>query len=245
MLKQKNCLVLVLILIIFSIAVFLIALKTDIVNSIVGKLDSIGKTERTSDSSKSSNSSKYSPMTSGELVNYFSVISTTQKDKTVSLRKWNKPIKVEIEGMPDQKSLELIDQFIARFNKNSQTIKMHKVESGGNFIVQFRDKTINNLPGSAAFGAGKDCFILGAVVEIGPEAGMLETLPEYTINHEMFHALGFGGHYRSNVSCTLMSAKHCAGNWTENEDKLVDMLYNSNIPACSNETQIKNFFLTK
>lgn len=226
-------------LVFISVAMFSFGTKNfpAIKNSSIIKDLSVNK-----NSNKTSGIKGFAVMSQNELVNYFITEVTTYGSKTVPLQRWNKDIKVQIEGESDVESLKLINEFIKRFNQNSKTVKMEKVSTGGNFVIQFKDASRKGLPGSAAFGSGNDCFIDGAVVEIGEEVGMLESLPDYTVNHEMFHALGFGGHYRSDVSCTLMSAKHCAKSFTANEDKLIQMLYNSNIPACSTETKIRDFF---
>lgn len=193
--------------------------------------------------SESSKGTKgYSAMSKAELTNYFSTETTNYGSSKVTLSRWEKDIKIMMKGESTAEYLALIDKFIERFNENSNTIKMSKVTTGGNFTIEFGKNSSSGMPGGAAFSSGDDCSIDGAVVSVGPEADMIETLPDYIINHEMFHALGFSGHYRSEESCTLMSATHCGESFTENEDKLISMLYNSGIPGCLDEAGIRSFF---
>ncbi|HOX41195.1 MAG TPA: hypothetical protein PK263_03300 [bacterium] len=207
-------------------------------SNITKSLDNIGKEEVSTQTPKKANKS-YSPMSKNELINYFATETTTYGDNTVKLSRWDKDIRIKIEGEPNAEYLAELDSFISRFNTNSTSIKMFKVSSDSNLTIRFGT---GNKIGLAAFSAGDDCKIDGALVEVGPEADMVETLPDYIVNHEMFHALGFGGHYRSEESCTLMSAWHCSDSFTKNEDRLIQMMYNSKIPVCSDANQIKTFF---
>jgi hypothetical protein len=76
----------------------------------------------------------------------------------------------------------------------------------------------------------------------------LDEVPDSThfnkvFDHEMMHAVGFMGHYNK-VGCPLMTDQICGKKMTQNEEKLIWMLYSSGIPIDIGENQIREFFKT-
>lgn len=182
-------------------------------------------------------------MTKDELVDYFVDLTTIYggNNMPIKLMKWDKPV-VTISPMdePTPNGIKIIDDFITMFNANSTTTQLQRVDKGGDIKVYFKPAA-GDAAGSAGPSSGADYVIDSATVKFGENAAVFEQTESQIFAHEMFHVLGFVGHY-TGETCRLMSKNTCGSHVSKNEEKLIQMLYSTDISAELDETQIRTFF---
>ena len=192
----------------------------------------------------SSTSSQTAPsLSKDELIDYFVEEVTTYAGVTIpmAVTRWNKPsVTVSLENEGPDYSKRVFNEFIDKFNKNSETVKLSLAEKGGDIKVTFYPTVPSSGGGNAGPSSGADAIIDSAQIGLAnSEVANYEDLSRI-FDHEMMHALGFTGHFKGN-KCVLMSWMPCKGVMTANEEKLIWMMYSSGIPLNSDETQIRQF----
>ena len=180
-----------------------------------------------------------------ELVNYF-VEETTiwgAGNIPITLMKWDKPeVTISIADTAAEGGDKAIESIISKFNQNSTKVKLKQVAADGDTKIYFQ-ASAGGAAGSSGPSTGGDSIIDNASVKLSEEAAMFSSSLESVLTHEIFHSLGFVGHYSGEV-CRLMSKSVCGSHITINEERLVQMMYSTDIPAGSNETQIRAYFQT-
>lgn len=182
-------------------------------------------------------------MTKDELINYFVGETTVWPgiSQPMKLIKWKKEIvSVSIEDTPPEKGVEAVDKFIEKFNQNSSSVKLNRVSQGGDIKIYFQAIS-DNVAGRAGPSSGADYTIDHANVNLSSKAALSEQSLDQVLSHEMFHALGFYGHYLES-ECRLMSPSACGSHFTINEERLIQMLYATDIPDGSDEQRIRSYF---
>lgn len=182
-------------------------------------------------------------MTKAELVNYFVDLTTYWGDgKTkINLIKWDKPVvTISPADTPTENGIQIMDEFITMFNSNSTTTKLERVESGGDIKVYFTPAG-PEVAGRAGPSSGVDHIIDSAYIKFGDNVTVFKQSESQVFAHEMMHALGFAGHYKGET-CRLTSASTCGSHLTKNEERLIQMLYGTNISDNLDEGQIRSFF---
>lgn len=182
-------------------------------------------------------------MTKQELVDYFVDETTTYPGVNQPMKSmaWdNRTVTASIEDQPPAGGEKALDDFISVFNNNSTTTKLEKVDSGGDIKIYFQAST-GEAAGKSGPSSGDDFIIDRANVKISENAAVFEQSLSSVLSHEMFHALGFTGHY-SGSTCRLMSSRTCGAHLTQNEERLIQMLYSSGLPVGSDEETIRAHF---
>lgn len=182
-------------------------------------------------------------MTKAELIDYFVIETTTYSspDTPSKVARWEKPVvTVSVESQPSEQNIKAVDKFITKFNNNSSKTKLQRIENNGDIKIYFETDTAGSA-GRSGPSSGADYIIDSGVIKLDERAGVFEQSLDSIFSHEMFHALGFTGHYESST-CRLMSPTTCGSRLTINEERLIQMLYNSGIPLGSDETQIRSYF---
>ena len=225
-----SCLIIivVILLIIFG------SLGRSIIGSIVGEGEGVNSTKGDGEDV---------PMSKEELINYF-VDETTvygAGNVPINLEKWQRPvITLSLEDTPPVGGEGVVDNIIAFFNKNSTKTKIEKVLSNGDIKIFFQKDT-KGAAGSSGPSTNGTAIIDHATVKLSEEATLFENSMESVLAHEIFHALGFVGHYPGEV-CRLMSKDVCGSHLTVNEASLIQMMYSTDIPPGSNEAEIRAYF---
>lgn len=182
-------------------------------------------------------------MTKTELINYFIAETTVWPgvEKPMKVIKWKKDIvTVSIEDTPPEGGAKTVDEFIEKFNRNSSTAKLKRISNGGDIKIYF-EKPTNGAAGKAGPSSGADYIIDLGYVELSEEATLFEKSLDQIFAHEMFHALGFYGHYKGD-ECRLMSPTTCGSHFTINEERLIKMLYGTEIPEGSDANDVRTYF---
>lgn len=182
-------------------------------------------------------------MSKADLVDYFVTETTVYPgyDKRIKLMKWEKPtITLSIEDMPPEGGINAVDDFVTIFNSNSTSAKMERIESGGDIKIYFQKDT-KGVAGRSGPSSGADFTIDHADVKLDEKVAIFEQSLVSVLSHELFHALGFTGHYNGK-ECRLMSTNTCGSRLTINEERLIQMMYGTDISAESDESQIRAFF---
>lgn len=182
-------------------------------------------------------------MSKTELLDYFVAETTVWPgyDQSIKVIKWEKPIvTVSIADTPLEGGIKAVDDFIARFNKNSNTVKLERIEKDGDIKIYFQEDTKGSA-GKSGPSSGLDYTIDNANVKLDQKVAISDQVLNSVLSHEMFHALGFTGHYNGSV-CRLMSPDTCGSHFSINEERLIQMLYSTNLPVESNESDIRAYF---
>lgn len=178
-----------------------------------------------------------------ELIDYFVAETTVYPgfNRPIKLMKWNKDIiTVSIADTPPENGTKVVDKFISKFNSLSSSVQLQRVDTGGDIIIYFQAST-QGAAGKSGPSTGADTIIDHAKIRISQEAAIFEQSLSSVLSHEMFHALGFTGHYQGS-DCRLMSPDTCGSHLTINEERLIQMMYASNISDGLDETAIRAFF---
>lgn len=206
----------------------------------------------------SPNSSPTTNIPQEDILNFF--IETTtyngKMTKRLPVCRWTKnPIKVEIQGDINEKTTLVLDEAIKEFNAVSN-IKMEKVTTNSDILVyympvdQFPPNSLSEaVKGLAYFDPDNNCVISSAKIYVDDtefadtkQLTYHDTLLLVT-RHEFLHALGFSGHDTKQRGCTALSSVACLTyGYTQYDISAIKMLYNSNLPLCSDETAIREFF---
>ena len=182
-------------------------------------------------------------MSKAELVDYFVTETTFYSgvDRRIKLMKWEKPvITVSIEDASPEGGTKALDDFVTVFNSNSTNTKMDRVESGGDIKIYFQEDTKGSA-GRSGPSSGADFTIDHADIKLDQKVAIFDQSLASILSHEIFHALGFTGHYNGE-ECRLMSPSTCGSRLAVNEESLIQMMYGTDIPAESDENQIRAFF---
>jgi hypothetical protein len=191
--------------------------------------------------SNSGTSQKDKPMTNAELINYFVEETTTNNGINTVVEKWEKPtVTVSIADTPPDGADKAIGDFVTAFNKNSTKVQLKQVSTGGDIKVYFQKNASGNV-GESIPVAGADHVIYNGEVRMSEESALFQTSLSAVFAHEMMHALGFTGHYSDSV-CRLMDPKACGNHMTINEERLIQMLYSTDLPAGSNADEVRTYF---
>lgn len=200
-----------------------------------------------------------STIASEDLLNYF--IETTTYNSTMDQRKglsrWTKnPITVELEGQVNDLAVTTVDRAIYEFNAVSNT-KLSRVQSGGDIQINFLPREqlpaqsgSENYKGITYAEPNSGCILSAAKIYIdtaemeGSEVMSAEDRLILTVRHELLHALGFSGHdITKNRGCTALSKIACLlKSYSQYDISAIKMMYNSGVPLCSSEDQIRSFF---
>ncbi len=182
-------------------------------------------------------------MSKQDLIDYFVQEVTTYPnlEKKVKLARWDKDtVTLSIEDDKSEAKIKAVDNFITTFNKNSNYVKLKRTDSNGDIKIYFQEDTSGSA-GRSGPGTGADYIIDLSYVEVSQDAAIFEQSLNQVFSHEMFHALGFTGHYSGSV-CRLMSPDVCGSHISVNEEKLIQMLYATDIPPGLDESQIREYF---
>src|SRR4030042_4112908 len=145
-------------------------------------------------------------MSKQELIDYFVQETTTYSgvDIKIKLSRFEKEIvTVSIEDDKSKDKTKAVNNFITIFNKNSTATSLKRVDSNGDIKVYFHADTSGSA-GRSGPSTGADYVIDHADVKISEDAAIFEQSLDSVFSHEMFHAIGFTGHYSGSV-CRLMS----------------------------------------
>lgn len=210
--------------------------------------------------SSSASSPKTSPTASiskEDLLDYF--VETTTYDGKMTKRlpvcHWTKnPITVEIQGDINDKTLVALDDAIKEFNAVSN-IKMERASPGDLLVYflpvdQFPANTLSEaIKGIAFTEPDGNCVISSAKIYVDDtEFADSKQLTYHdalllVTRHELLHALGFSGHDVKKRGCTALSSIACLTyDYTQYDISAIKMLYNSGLPLCSGEADIRQFF---
>lgn len=182
-------------------------------------------------------------MTKAELIDYFVEETTTYSSPNTPIRvaKWEKPVvTVSIADVPPEGGEKTLNDFISKFNNNSIKIKLQHTEKDGDIKIYFQEST-RGAAGLSGPSTGGDYTIDNADVKLAQDVALFEQSISSVLSHELFHALGFTGHY-SGTTCRLMSTGTCGSRLTINEERLIQMLYATDLPSNSGEAEIRAYF---
>lgn len=182
-------------------------------------------------------------MSHDELVDYFTILVTTYSSPETpsKVAKWDKPVvTISIENIPPENGIKVVDDFINKFNSNSTKTKLERTAKNGDIRIYFNVDTSGSA-GRSGPSTGADYIIDSAQVKLDERVAVFEQSLSSVFSHEMFHALGFTGHYQGN-DCRLMSTSTCGSHLSINEERLIQMLYSTDIPVKSGEPEIKAYF---
>lgn len=182
-------------------------------------------------------------MSKDELINYFVAETTVYPgfDKKLKTMAWDKPVvTVAIADQAPENAPKIIDDFITTFNRNSTTTQLQRISGDADIKVYFQ-KDVGHVAGSAGPSSGADYIIDHATIRMSERSTLFDESLAQIFSHEMFHVLGFTGHYDTST-CRLMSPDTCGSHLSINEEKLIQMLYSSGLPIESDEAQIRAFF---
>lgn len=182
-------------------------------------------------------------MTKQGLIDYFVGETTVYPGADIVMKviKWEKPVvTVSIADTPPDGGVQAVDDFIAKFNQNSTKTKLERIENNGDIKIFFQAST-NGAAGRSGPSSGADYTIDHANIKLAGEVALFEQSLSSVLAHEMFHALGFTGHYTGNV-CRLMSPTVCGSHLTINEEKLIQMLYSTDLPSGIGESEVRSYF---
>jgi len=186
-------------------------------------------------------------------INFFVDITTKDtKGHVAGVTRWVKPtINIRIfEGQPTATQQSCLSSLISDFNSQSSTAKMAMSNSEADIRMFFLpDDEVQQLhiDGEDVDGfhesttADDGCSRLESRVIISNDPGNVEAFQCYLVRHELSHAMGFWGH--SDVfSQSIMSYARPGYDFPEVDKKAIRMLYNSGLPTCSREAQVREFF---
>lgn len=182
-------------------------------------------------------------MSKADLIDYFVTETTVWAgtDYPMKVTRFEKPIvKVSIADTPPEGGIQAVDDFIAKFNTNSNTVKLERTQSDGDIKIYFQKDTKGAAGRSGPSGSG-NYIIDHANVKLDQKVAIFDQSMSSVLSHEMFHALGFTGHYNGSV-CRLMSPTVCGSHFSINEERLIQMLYSTDIPIKSDESDIRTYF---
>lgn len=157
-----------------------------------------------------------------------------------------------IGTIPDQASADTLQRVIDDFNNISQSVKLVRNDTGSDlqvfFIPQSEFGNYTNTPGDhqgfAVTVPDAKCQFKYAKAYIANDPGINQDVRDYIIRHEIMHALGFSGH-NAPASGSIMGNRLKQEHTGELDIKLYNMLYNSGVALCSNESQVREFFANK
>jgi hypothetical protein len=209
------------------------------------------------DDIKDQNPSDNPSVDPADLLNYF-VETTTyygKDSKRYPLSRWTiNPITISIDGNVNNETLLAFGDAITEFNAVSDT-KLQIVSSGSNIKVHYLP--IEQFPAYADIEAVKgymrpttqNCRFSSADVYV--DDTRFEDSSQLTYHdalllvtrHELMHAVGFTGHDNQERGCTSLTSVACLiDEYTQYDISAIKMLYNSEIPLCSNESEIRQYF---
>lgn len=173
------------------------------------------------------------------------------------LARWTKnPITIELDGEVNDVVISSMDKIIASFNAISDT-KLQRVSGGGDLQIytlpksQFPASTLSDdtYKGVSYTDPDANCIISTSKIYMDTEdlqgAGSISAEDRFStvLRHELMHSLGFSGHDTKPRGCTSLSKIACLiKDFTQYDISAIKMLYNSGIPLCADETQIRDFF---
>lgn len=191
----------------------------------------------------SSTSEKDKPMSNAELINYFVELTTTNNGINTKVEKWEKPIvTISVADTPPEGADTAIDAFITTFNQNSTKVQLQKVAASGDIKVYFQ-KDASGAVGTSIPVAGADHVIYSGEVRMSQESALFASSLAAVFAHEMFHALGFTGHFSDpDGICRLMAPTACGNHMTINEERLIQMLYSTDIPVGLDAMGVRAYF---
>lgn len=182
-------------------------------------------------------------LSKANLIDYFVEETTIYPglNQPAKVIRWEKELVfLSIADTPPEGAIKAIDDFINIFNRNSSKTKLSRVNSSGDIIFYFQADT-RGAAGSSGPSTGADYIIDHANIKLSEDAALFQQSMESVLSHEIFHALGFTGHYSGNV-CRLMSSSVCGSHLTINEERLIQMLYATEISSGADENQIREYF---
>lgn len=157
-----------------------------------------------------------------------------------------------IGAIPDQASADTLQRVIDDFNGISSSVKINRNDAGSDlqvfFVSQSEFGNYTNSPGGkqgfSVTVPNSDCQFKYAKAYIANDADINQDTRDYLIRHEIMHALGFSGHNEP-TSGSIMGNRLKQEHTGELDIKLYNMLYNSGVPLCSNESQVRQFFASR
>lgn len=182
-------------------------------------------------------------MSKSDLIDYFVEETTIYPglNRPTKVARWEKEIvTISIADTPPEGAIKTIDDFIIIFNRNSTKTKLKRVNSPRDIIIYFQADA-RGAAGSSGINTGTDYIIDHANIKLSEEAAFFQQSIESILSHEIFHALGFTGHYSGSV-CRLMSKDVCGSHLTINEERLIQMLYATDLPTRADENHIREYF---
>lgn len=225
-----SCLIIIIIILFIVFGSF----GRSLIGSIIGETGSTGSTKGDKEDV---------PMSKEELINYFVDETTIYSSGNVPivLEKWERPvITLSVEDTPPEGADKVLDTIIAFINNNSTKTQVEKVASDGAIKIYFNKDTLGSA-GRSGPSTNGTTVIDHANISLSEEAAVFSSSMEAVLAHEIFHGLGFVGHYPGEI-CRIMSKSVCGSHLTVNEARLIQMMYSTDIPSGSNETEIRDYF---
>ncbi len=154
-----------------------------------------------------------------------------------------------IGTIPNQASADTLKRVIDDFNGISQSVKLQRNDNGSDLQVFFvpinEFGNYTNSPGDhqgfSVTVPDSECQFKYSKAYIANDSDINQDTRDYIIRHEIMHALGFSGHNEP-TSGSIMGNRLKQEHTGELDIKLYNMLYNSGVPLCSNEPQVREFF---
>lgn len=190
-----------------------------------------------------------------DVINFFVDAAVKNTDSSPSpLGRFTKStISLKVIGtIPDQASADTLQRVIDDFNNISQSVKLARNDEGSDLQIFFipisEFSNYTNTPGEhqgfSVTVPDAKCQFKYAKAYIANDSDINQDTRDYLIRHEIMHALGFSGH-TAPASGSIMGNRLKQEHTGELDIKLYNMLYNSGVALCSNESQVREFFAGK
>lgn len=210
---------------------------------VVFALRSIRNQELSGSKNASQKSESTGKLSKNEMIDYFVDTAFYDEDtyQAQKLNRWTDPeVTIGFNGDPSQAAIDTVDQFIRNFNSISTSVQLSRTKGNGDISINWGASNISSA-GKTGYGQNPDGSILAASVYMGDIASTDDSAMFALLSHEMYHALGF--HHYSGADCRLMKAKTCGYDpYSENEKRLIEMMYSSGVPLGADESTIRTFF---
>ncbi len=182
-----------------------------------------------------------------DYLNYFIQVATRNGSDTLG-RFAKSPVYLKVEGNIPAGSEEMLNDVISDFNGLSNSVKIERNQGGSDIQLFYLPRAeldnYRNPQPNDAFEVeipNNDCSYKYAKVYIGYDVMDADTL-QYTIRHELAHAIGFKGHVNPSTVNSIMANRIKMNDYPTLDQVMIQMLYNMGAPLCANSDSIRSFF---
>ncbi|MDV0447579.1 hypothetical protein MsAg5_14860 [Methanosarcinaceae archaeon Ag5] len=179
-------------------------------------------------------------------------IYETQLSKVRSIEKWVTPIKIKYEGDPTKEDIKFLNNIIKEFNKIDGFPGMKIVNKDENVLLIYATKetlpkyqekyNTEDVDKGICHHFSENGEITQAIIII--ESDIDQDYKNSVVLHEIFHMVGFYGHYYNNSSIINQNGEPVSG-LSATDTLALKMLYNPEILIGMKYYEIREYYQNK